>query len=396
MPAERGSPAYRRITLALFLAGFATFSLLYCVQPLLPEFAQDFRVSPAESSLALSLSTALLAAAIMAAAAVSEGTGRRGLMAASMALASVLNLAAAGAPGWHALLLLRALEGAALGGVPAVAMAYLAEEVSAGGLGAAMGLYVGGTAFGGMCGRVGAGLLAGALGWRWALGLVGVAGLAASVAFAWLAPESRGFVRQSGVRLRGHADAWRDHLEQVPMRLLYAVGFLVMGAFVAVYNYAGFRLLAPPLSLDRSAASLIFTVYLFGIVASPLAGTLADRVGRRLVLPGAICVEAAGIAMTLLPGLVATIAGLVLLTVGFFAAHAVASAWVGQRAATFRGHAASLYLLAYYLGSSVLGSAAGWWLRADGWPGVAGFTLALLAAALGCAGGLYRMDIVRM
>ena len=54
---ESGSPAYRRISLALFLAGFATFSLLYCVQPVLPELAQAFGLGAANSSFALSVST---------------------------------------------------------------------------------------------------------------------------------------------------------------------------------------------------------------------------------------------------------------------------------------------------------------------------------------------------
>src|SRR5580698_9529314 len=82
--ARRGSGAYRRISLALFMAGFATFSLLYCVQPLLPTFSADFHVGPAESSLALSLSTGFLALAILGAAALSERVGRRGLMLTSM------------------------------------------------------------------------------------------------------------------------------------------------------------------------------------------------------------------------------------------------------------------------------------------------------------------------
>jgi YNFM family putative membrane transporter len=68
----RGTAAYRRASFALFLSGFATFSLLYCVQPLMPIFAADFGVSPAASSLSLSLSTGLLAFAIFCAAAVSE------------------------------------------------------------------------------------------------------------------------------------------------------------------------------------------------------------------------------------------------------------------------------------------------------------------------------------
>ena len=75
----RGTPEFRRASFALFLAGFATFAVLYTVQPLLPIFAQEFAVSPAESSLALSLSTASLALAILLAAILSEGVGRRGL-----------------------------------------------------------------------------------------------------------------------------------------------------------------------------------------------------------------------------------------------------------------------------------------------------------------------------
>ncbi|MBP2442668.1 MFS family permease [Rhizobium leguminosarum] len=125
----RGTAAYRRANLALFLTGFSTFSLLYCVQPLLPIFSQEFAVSPAESSLSLSLSTGFLAVAIICAAAVSEGLGRRSLMALSLVGAALLTIATAFAPDWHLLLVIRALQGLVLGGVPAVAMAYLAEEI---------------------------------------------------------------------------------------------------------------------------------------------------------------------------------------------------------------------------------------------------------------------------
>ena len=150
-----GSAAYRRISFALFLAGFASFSLLYCVQPLLPVFAREFNIGAAQSSLALSLSTGFLAASILCASALSERFGRRGMMFASMSIAALFNFASALAQGWHSFLVARALEGFVLGGAPAVEMAYLAEEIHPQGLGLSMGLYVGGTAFGGMVGRVG-------------------------------------------------------------------------------------------------------------------------------------------------------------------------------------------------------------------------------------------------
>jgi len=148
-----------RISLALFMAGFATFSLIYSTQPLLPEFTAEFGVDPATSSLALSLTTGCLAVSILCVGALSETWGRRGLMFASICGAALLNLVSSVAPTWEVLLVVRSLEGLVLGGVPAVAMAYLSEEIPPDRLGRAMGLYVGGTAFGGMIGRVAIGAL---------------------------------------------------------------------------------------------------------------------------------------------------------------------------------------------------------------------------------------------
>lgn len=374
-----------RISLALFLAGFATFSLLYCVQPLLPVFAQVFAVSPAASSLSLSLSTGFLAFALLCAAAASEGFGRRGLIFVSITLAAVLNIAAALAPDWHLLLFARAAEGFALGGVPAVAMTYLAEEIPAGRLGSAMGIYIAGNAFGGMCGRVGTGILAEHFSWRLALGVVGAAGLVAALGFLALLPPSRNFVRRRGFEPRFHLLAWAGHLRHSALPMLFAIGFLAMGAFVTIYNYASFRLVAPPYRLNQAELGLIFAVYVFGIAASSVAGGLADRLGRFQTLLGGLCITAFGVALTALQALPFIVVGIVAVTIGFFGAHSVASSWVGRLAAGNKGHASSLYLLAYYLGSSVAGSAGGWFWTHGGWDSVVIFTLGLLGLAFAAA-----------
>jgi len=386
--AEPRSTAWR-ISLALFLAGFSTFSLLYCVQPLLPVFAQHFRISPATSSLSLSLSTGFLAAAILCAAAISEGLGRRGLMFVSMFLAAVLNIAAALAPDWHLLLLARAAEGFVLGGVPAVAMAYLAEEIPPAQLGLAMGIYVAGTAFGGMSGRVGTGILAEYFSWRIALGMAGVSGMVAALGFIALLPPSRNFIRRKGFEPRYHLTAWGSHLRHQALPMLFAVGFLVMGAFVTIYNYASFRLVAPPYRLNQTELGLIFSVYVFGIAASSLAGGLADKAGRFKTLLGGICLTAFGVMLTAAQALPLIVLGIIAITIGFFAAHSVASGWVGRLAAGNKGHASSLYLLAYYLGSSLAGSAGGWFWAHGGWNGVVMFTLVLLALAATAAIRVY-------
>ena len=378
----RGTSAYRRASFALFLSGFSTFSLLYCVQPLMPIFAQDFGISPAASSLSLSLSTAFLAFAIFCAAAVSESFGRRSLMFASLLGAALCTIACAVVPNWHLLLVIRALEGFLLGGVPAVAMAYLSEEIDPRGLGASMGLYIAGNAFGGMAGRVVTGTLAEYFSWRPALASIGVLGLLAALGFFMLLPASRNFMPRRGFNARFHLKAWTGHIRNPALPVLFAIAFLVMGAFVTIYNYAGFRLVQAPFNLNQTELGLIFAVYLFGIAASWAAGLLGDRFGHFAVLPVGIVMAAVGVAITLSSSLPLIILGIILLTSGFFMAHSVASALVGRLARGTKGHASSLYLLAYYVGSSVAGSAGGYFWGADGWSAVAAFTFALLAAAL--------------
>ncbi|RQH03684.1 MFS transporter [Paraburkholderia dinghuensis] len=379
---ERGSRAYWRACLALLFAGYATFSLLYCVQPLLPAFSQAFGVSPAQSSLSLSLTTAALAGAVFVAGFVSEGLSRRTMMTASLTASSLLTLATAFVPQWHELLLLRTLVGLALGGVPAVAMAWLAEEMHPDGLGMAMGLYVGGTAIGGMAGRVITGVLTDLFGWRVAMAVIGALGIGSMLAFRALLPPSRHFVPKKGLGFAHHRAALLKHFGRPGLPMLFSMGFVLMGSFVTLYNYIGYRLIAPPYNLSQSAIGAIFIVYLTGVIASPWSGRMADTFGRGRVLIASLATMLAGVALTLFPSLWMIAAGIGCLTIGFFAGHAVASGWVGRLAREGKGQAAALYLLAYYLGSSIMGSIGGHFWAAGGWGGVAGLVAALLIVGL--------------
>lgn len=387
---RHGTPAYRRLTLAMLFAGFSTFSLLYAVQPLLPLLAGAYRLSAEAASLAVSLATGPLAIGILVAGAISDRVGRRPLMVFAMLTAGALTLLAAAVPGWPALLALRLLTGLALAGVPGVAMAYLAEEVDAEAIGSAMGLYIAGSALGGMGGRLIASLLADLGGWRWALGGVGLIGLVMAEAFRRLAPPSRRFEAGGG----GVAATWRAMRALFGDRalpLLYGEAFVLMGLFVTVYNYAAFRLVAPPYSLSQTAVGAVFLLYVLGSISSARFGALAGRVGRRRVFWVPVAILGVGVAITAARPLALVVAGIAVLTVGFFGAHSIASAWVGRRAQAHRGQAAALYLFFYYLGSSVLGSAGGIAWTRSGWGGVTLFCLLLAALALAGAALLARV-----
>ena len=386
----KGTPAYRRLTLAMLFAGFSTFSLLYSVQPLLPLFATDFHLSAEAASLAVSLATGPLAVAILFAGLVSDRIGRRPIMVWAMYGAGVLTLLTAIAPGWNAILGLRLLTGLALAGVPAVAMAYVSEEVDATSVGSAMGLYIAGSAIGGMAGRLGVSLVTDLAGWHWALGVNGALGIVMAEGFRRLAPPSRAFVAQRGsigALARGAAGLFRD----AALPLLYAEAFLLMGVFVTLYNYVGFRLMGPPYGLGQAEVGAIFLLYILGSISSAWFGGLAGRLGRRRVFWAPIVLLIAGAGATDLAPLGLVIAGIALATIGFFGAHSIASAWVGRRAAANRGQAAALYLFFYYLGSSVLGSAGGVAWTGAGWSGVAAFCAVLAGAALALGLVLWRV-----
>jgi MFS transporter, YNFM family, putative membrane transport protein len=378
---RHGDPGMRRVRLGLFAAGLATFALLYTPQPLLPLLSGAFRASPAGASLAMSAGTAALALAIIPVSSLSEVCGRRAVMAVSVLAAAVLGLAAAASVNLTMLVAVRVLQGFALAGVPATAMAYLAEEVDRSHLGRAMGLYVAGNAIGGLSGRVIAGILAEHGGWRVADAGVSALALACAIAFAVVLPRSA-FFTPSPLRLRALAGTLGRNLADTGLLRLYVIGFALMGAFVTVYNYLTFRLSAPPWSLSSSVIGALFTVYLAGTYTSAMAGRLADRAGRRGVLTAGVAVAIAGVALTLPASIACIVAGLVVMTGGFFAAHSVASGWVGARAPVAPAQASALYLCLYYIGSSVAGSAGGVFWARGGWAAVALFAAVLLAIAL--------------
>ena len=383
-PIAAGSADFRRINRAMAVGGFSVFALLYCIQPLMPLLARDFSLTPAQSSLALSVSTATLAVALLASGFLAERIGRKQIMTASMVGGALLTLLSSFAVDYTQLVGARALLGLMLGGLPAVAMAYLGDEIEGSSLGLSMGVYISGSAFGGMSGRVLSSFISDYTSWRIAVGLLGVAGLYAAWEFARSLPPSRhaGLTRTRGP---GFLDGLRTHWRDAGLPWLFVLPFLLMGCFVSLYNYIGYRLLAPPFGLSQSAVGAVSLLYLLGIVSSMWAGKLADRLGRRNVLWLVLGVMIAGLLVTLHDSVPAIVLGTGLATFGFFASHSVASSWVGRRARPPQALASSIYLCSYYLGSSVIGWCTGYVWEHWGWPGVVAALGALLGVAMAIA-----------
>lgn len=387
---RHGTPIFRRTNLALFAAGIATFGLLYCIQPLMPEFSKDFHVSAATSALSLSLTTGVLAFAMLVAGAISDAWGRKAVMTVSLVSSALLVLATAFVPDWHMLLILRTLLGLTLSGLPAVAMTYLSEEMHPDSIGLGMGLYISGNAIGGMGGRLVAGVLADFVGWRAGVATVGVIGLVSGLVFWTSLPPSRHFTVRP-LHLRTLHDRFIGAFRDPGLPWLFAEGFLLLGAFVTVYNYIGYRLLAPPYGLSQTVVGLIFSVYLIGTFSSAWMGHLAGKLGRRKVLWTTFALMLAGVALTMATSLWLIVPGIVAVTFGFFGGHSIASSWVGRRAGEAKAQASSMYLFSYYMGSSLAGAGGGLFYASHGWHGVGVFVGALVLAGLLIAWRLYYL-----
>ncbi|OEU85360.1 hypothetical protein DB35_15395 [Streptomyces abyssalis] len=377
-----GDPGHGRMRLALFAAGLATFALLYSTQALLPEISRDLHADPGLASWTVSGATVGLALAVLPLAALSERFGRRRMLTVSMSVAVALALAVPLAPDMGTLIALRTLQGAAIAGVPASAMAYLADEVRGKYLVGATGLFVAGNSVGGMSGRILSGWVTEAWGWRAGLAAVAVASLLCVVAFRLLAPRARHF-RPSPLNARGLARTVSAHLHNPLLVRLYAIGLLFMVVFGGVYTVIGYRLVAEPFGLSQGLVGSVFVIYLVGAATSATAGRLNARLGRRGLIYTGIVTASAGLLLSLADSLVAVVAGLVLITAGFFAGHAVASGSVSHTAKEGRAQASALYQMAYYTGSSLGGAVGAAAFAAGGWEATVALTLGAMALAAG-------------
>lgn len=378
---QHGTSAFRKTSLALFAGGFNTFAILYYAQPLMPEFSREFGISPVTASLSLSLTTLVLAFSMIVVGSLSESWGRKPVMTVAMIAASVLTLATAFAPNFHTLLVFRIVLGAVLAGLPAIAMAYLGEEIAPGSLGAVMGLYISGNSIGGMGGRVITGALTDLWNWRIAIAAIGLLGLTFSLVFLFLLPPSRHFEARP-LRFKSLLRSLGSQFKDPGLLILYALGFLLMGSFVSLYNYIGYQLIAPPYSLSQTLVGFIFVVYIAGTFSSTWMGKMADAHGRPLMLWIGLAVFLCGALLTLSPLLVIKIAGIIMFTFGFFGSHSIASSWIGIRAKREKAQASSLYLFFYYAGSSVGGTLGGMFWGAYGWHGVVDMIAGFLVTAL--------------
>ncbi|MGJ7457249.1 MFS transporter [Halomonas sp. MA07-2] len=383
--------AWWRATLALSLGSFLVFINLYAPQPLLPELREAYGISTLAVGLVMSVATLALAASLLIFGPLSDAIGRAAIMRLTLLAAGALSLGLALAPSFEALLVLRGLQGFVLGGLPAVAIAWMGDEFEPSAMLPAVGLYIGANTLGGISGRLVGGVVGEAAGSSASFLAVGTITLAGLAVFWKLLPASRGFTPRP-FELRGALDDLAGHLRNPLLLAAYLLGGLNFLIFINQYSYLTFRLAEAPFELGPSVLGLVFLTYLGGTLGSSLSGRLARRLSLPACMMLGILILMVGTLVTLAGSLTLIVLGLTINAFGFFLAHAMASSWVGRHAGKARGSASALYLVFYYSGAS-LGA---FWLepfwRAGDWPGVAVGSWLVLGITLGIAAWLWHQQ----
>lgn len=388
---EAYSREWWRATLALCLGSFTVFINLYAPQPLLPELRHTFGISTLIVGLAMSASTLTLAVALLCFGSLSDAIGRRAIMRVTLLLTGACSLGLTLVPSFELLLAVRALQGFVLGGLPAVAIAWMGDEFDKRALMLAVGLYISANTLGGIGGRIIGGTAAQFGGWQSSFLAVGALSVVCVALFWKLLPPARHF-QATSFEWRSALVSIRGHLGNPVLLAAYLIGGLNFLIFINQYSYITFRLSESPYALSTQWLGMIFLTYLGGTLGSALSGRVAQRLAQPTCMMLGIVILMIGTLITLASSLTVILVGLTINAFGFFFCHSMASSWVGRQALHARGSASALYLVFYYVGASLGGFyLEPFWLLA-GWPGVATASWLVLALTLLTAGWLRRRE----
>jgi len=375
------SAAFWRATLALCLGSFTIFANVYVTQPLLPTLAEHFNVSPLMAGWSFTVTTLTLGLSLLIYGPLSDAVGRRRLMLITMAAATTLTVAICFIDDFTTLLILRALQGFFLGGLPAIAIAYMGDEFTKRALVVAVGYYISGNSLGGIGGRLIGGFMADIAGWQSAFMFVAALSVLLLIIFAVALPKSQHFVAKP-LHPKHMLNDLAGHLKNPALLLAYLIGGFNFFIFVNQYSYVTFVLAGEPYNLPASILGMLFLTYLTGTFGSAISGKVSQKIPQPLCMAMGIGILMLGSLITLLPGLLFIVLGLLINSFGFFFAHSTASSWVSHHAKGARASASSLYLLFYYTGASTGGFYLHVWWDWLNWPGVIAGSLLVLSATL--------------
>ena len=367
---------------SIALMAFLTLVDLFATQAILPSLAAHYRVGAAAMGLAVNASTFGMALGALAMAFAGRRIDRRRGVSAALAVLAVPTLALAFAPDLATFAALRVVQGLAMSTAFALALSYLAEHCSARAAAGAFAMYVTGNVASNLFGRLFSAALADHFGLAANFQVFAAMNLAGA-ALAWFSLRPSMAMPMPASRALSPLAALARHGRDPALRASFAIGFLILFAFIGTFTYVNFVLRAPPLALAPMALGFVYFVFAPALVTTPLAGRAVARFGMRRAFVGALVLAGLGAPLLLAPRLDLVLVGLALMGVGTFLAQATATGFVGRQAMVEPGTASGMYLASYFGGGLVGSAVVGAVFERFGWPAaVLAIAIALALAAV--------------
>ncbi|MEO8188678.1 MAG: MFS transporter [Burkholderiaceae bacterium] len=367
-------------TLVIGLTAFLTLVDLFATQAILPTLTRFYQVSPAAMGFAVNASTIGMAIAGLAVAFFSQRINRRLGILLSLALLSIPTALLAVAPDLTTFTALRIVQGVFMSTAFTLTLSYLAEQCSMHDAAGAFAAYITGNVASNLIGRLTSAALADHLGL--AANFYVFAGL--NLAGAVLVYFSLGRTTPMAAEGGGHNQfaIWAEHLRNKSLRVAFALGFLILFAFLGIFTYVNFVLARAPLALAPMTLGFVYFVFLPSIFTTPLAGRAVQSFGTRRTLIGSLLVADAGLPLLVSTSLAGILLGMVLVAVGTFFAQATTTGFVGRVATTDRASASGIYLASYFFGGLVGAAVLGQVFDSFGWAAAVSGVGAALAIAV--------------
>ena len=354
---------------------------LFATQAILPALARTYHVMPATMGVAVNASTFGMAASGLLVALFSRRINRRIGILVSLVLLSIPTALLASMPGLTIFTLLRVAQGLCMSAAFTLTLAYLAENCSPRDLAGAFAAYITGNVASNIFGRLMSAALADHFGLAtnfYVFALLNLCG--AALVFLTLT-KTRPMPAMPAPVISPLA-AMGIHLRNRSLRASFAIGFLILFAFIGTFTYVNFVLTGQPIRLAQMSLGFVYLVFLPSIITTPVAGKIAARLGTQPAMLTGFALALAGMPLLLFTSLPAILLGLVLVGVGTFFAQAVATGFVSRAATADRGAASGMYLAAYFFGGLVGAAVLGQLFDRFGWTAcVFGIAVALLLAA---------------
>jgi len=332
----------------LFCLVAAAFTTIYIPQPVLPVIQGEFNVSEAIASLTVSVVILGIALSNLPFGRIADNYPIKPVILLGGTVVMICGLFCALTSSLPMIIGVRFIQGLFLPALTTCSAVYLSQNMPVERLNVVMGLYVSATVTGGLFGRLLGGWIYPPQCWRSAFISASLGLFVCTIAVAVLLPREKKSVADETLD-----KGFIDLIRRFDLLRIYFVAFGSYFVFSSIFNYLPFYLAGPSFEMPTESIAVIYITYITGIIISPFAGKLSNRIGNGATMVVGTLVFGLSIGLTLVNSITLIVISLVGVCAGFFSIHAAAAGLLNRKIDSSRGRANSLYVLFYYIGGSL-------------------------------------------